>query len=86
MSDLLREAKEQDIDMTIDKLDVTDSRDIEYIVNKYDIDILISNAGILLCFIRSKSGLKGNSFVRPVCALFLRPFIHAMACYIIVDK
>lgn len=47
MSDLLREAKEQGIDITIDKLDVTNTRDIEFIVDKYDIDILISNAGLL---------------------------------------
>lgn len=47
MSDLIREAKELGIKLTADKLDVTNSRDIEYIVNKYDIDILISNAGIM---------------------------------------
>ncbi|QEC45146.1 SDR family oxidoreductase [Pseudobacter ginsenosidimutans] len=47
MSDLIREAKESGIELMADKLDVTDSRDIEYIVSKYDIDILISNAGIM---------------------------------------
>lgn len=47
MSDLIRDAKEAGIELTADKLDVTNSRDIEYIVNKYDIDILISNAGIM---------------------------------------
>jgi len=46
MSDLIREAKEQGIELTVDKLDVTNTTDIKYIVNKYDIDILISNAGI----------------------------------------
>ncbi len=47
MSDLIREVKESGIELIADKLDVTDSRDIEYIVQKYDIDILISNAGIM---------------------------------------
>jgi short-subunit dehydrogenase len=47
MSDLIREAKEQGVEMTVDKLDVTNSRDIAYILKKYDIDILISNAGIM---------------------------------------
>lgn len=47
MSDLIRDAKDSGIELIADKLDVTDSRDIEYIVNKYDIDILISNAGIM---------------------------------------
>jgi NADP-dependent 3-hydroxy acid dehydrogenase YdfG len=48
MSDLIREAKEQGINLTVDKLDVTNPRDVEYIVKKYDdIDILISNAGIM---------------------------------------
>ncbi|QBJ85364.1 SDR family oxidoreductase [Chryseobacterium gleum] len=47
MSDLIREAKEQGIDLTVDKLDVTSQRDIEYTLKKYEIDILISNAGIM---------------------------------------
>ncbi|MCF3109626.1 SDR family oxidoreductase [Niabella sp. CC-SYL272] len=47
MSDLIREAKEIGIELTVDKLDVTDPRDRAYIVSKYDIDILISNAGIM---------------------------------------
>ncbi|REC49980.1 SDR family oxidoreductase [Chryseobacterium pennipullorum] len=47
VSDLIREAKEQNIELTADKLDVTNSRDIAYILKKYDIDILISNAGIM---------------------------------------
>lgn len=47
MSDLIREAKEQGLDLTVDKLDVTNSRDIAYILKKYDIDILISNAGVM---------------------------------------
>lgn len=47
MSDLIREANEAGVKLTVDKLDVTNSRDIEYIVDKYDIDILISNAGIM---------------------------------------
>ena len=47
MSDLIRKAKESGIELIADKLDVTNSRDIEYIVNKYNIDILISNAGIM---------------------------------------
>ncbi|SHL14046.1 SDR family oxidoreductase [Chryseobacterium polytrichastri] len=47
VSDLIREAKEQGINLIVDKLDVTDSRDLAYIHKKYDIDILISNAGIM---------------------------------------
>lgn len=47
MSDLIKEAQEKGIELTVDKLDVTNSRDIEYILKKYDIDILISNAGIM---------------------------------------
>ncbi|MDR2238127.1 MAG: SDR family oxidoreductase [Chryseobacterium sp.] len=47
MSDLIRESKEQGLDITADKLDVTNARDIDYILKKYDIDILISNAGIM---------------------------------------
>lgn len=47
VSDLIREAKEQGVDLVTDKLDVTNSRDIAYIHQKYDIDILISNAGIM---------------------------------------
>lgn len=47
MSDLIKEAKEKGITLTVDKLDVTNPRDIDYIHQKYDIDILISNAGIM---------------------------------------
>lgn len=47
MSDLIREAKELGIKLTVDKLDVTNPKDIAYIQDKYDIDILISNAGIM---------------------------------------
>ncbi|MBT2619530.1 MULTISPECIES: SDR family oxidoreductase [Chryseobacterium] len=47
MSDLIREAKEQGVQMTVDKLDVTNPKDIAYTLKKYDIDILISNAGIM---------------------------------------
>lgn len=47
MSDLIREAKEQRIELTVDKLDITNPRDIAYIHEKYDIDVLISNAGIM---------------------------------------
>jgi short-subunit dehydrogenase len=47
MSDLIAEAKEKGIELIVDKLDVTDSRDRAYIVNKYDINVLISNAGIM---------------------------------------
>ena len=47
MSDLIREAKEQGIEMIVDKLDVTNATDIAYITQKYDIDILLSNAGIM---------------------------------------
>jgi len=47
VSDLIREATEKRINLIVDKLDVTNSRDMAYIHNKYDIDILISNAGIM---------------------------------------
>ncbi|MGE9314017.1 SDR family oxidoreductase [Niabella sp. CJ426] len=47
VSDLMRESKESGVELTVDKLDVTNTRDIEYIIGKYDIDILISNAGIM---------------------------------------
>ena len=47
MSDLIREASELGIELIADRLDVTNARDIEYVVEKYDIDILISNAGIM---------------------------------------
>nr|WP_295863934.1 SDR family oxidoreductase [uncultured Chitinophaga sp.] len=47
MSDLIREAGEKGLELTVDKLDVTNSRDIAYILKKYDIDILISNAGVM---------------------------------------
>lgn len=47
MSHLIREAAEKGIELTVDKLDVTSSRDIAYVLKKYDIDILISNAGIM---------------------------------------
>lgn len=46
-SDLIKESEESGVILMVDKLDVTNTRDIEYIVNKYDIDILISNAGIM---------------------------------------
>ena len=45
MSDLIREAGEKEIELIVDKLDVTNPRDIVYAHKKYDIDILISNAG-----------------------------------------
>lgn len=47
MSDLIREAKESGVELIADKLDVSNSRDIKYVVDKYDVDILISNAGIM---------------------------------------
>ncbi|OPC54160.1 short-chain dehydrogenase [Elizabethkingia miricola] len=47
MSDLIREAGEKGIELIVDKLDVTNPRDIVYAHKKYDIDILISNAGIM---------------------------------------
>lgn len=47
MSDLIREAKEKGIELIVDKLDVTNPRDIAYVCKKYDIDVLISNAGIM---------------------------------------
>ncbi|SDB82519.1 SDR family oxidoreductase [Acinetobacter boissieri] len=47
VSDLIREAKKLGIKLIVDKLNVTDKRDIDYIVDKYDVDILISNAGIM---------------------------------------
>lgn len=47
VSDLLREAAAKGISLTVDKLDVTDQRDINYITHKYDIDLLISNAGVM---------------------------------------
>ncbi|MDH6253853.1 short-subunit dehydrogenase [Chryseobacterium sp. H1D6B] len=47
VSDLIREAKEKGIELTVDKLDVTNARDLAYVHEKYDIDILISNAGIM---------------------------------------
>lgn len=47
VSDLIREAEETGVELTADKLDVTNARDIDYIVDKYDIDILISNAGVM---------------------------------------
>ncbi|MDR0237089.1 MULTISPECIES: SDR family oxidoreductase [Acinetobacter] len=47
VSDLIREAKQLGIELIVDKLNVTETRDIDYIVDKYDIDILISNAGIM---------------------------------------
>ncbi|SEM28157.1 Short-chain dehydrogenase [bacterium A37T11] len=47
MSDLIREAGEKGIELTVDKLDVTNARDIAYAHKKYDIDVLISNAGIM---------------------------------------
>lgn len=47
VSDLIRESKELGVNLIVDKLDVTNTSDIDYIVAKYDIDILISNAGIM---------------------------------------
>lgn len=47
VSDLIRESEASGVGLTVDKLDVTNTRDIDYIVDKYDIDILISNAGIM---------------------------------------
>ncbi|MFC6101294.1 SDR family oxidoreductase [Olivibacter domesticus] len=47
MSDLIREAKEKGVELIVDKLDVTNVSDIANAHRKYDIDILISNAGIM---------------------------------------
>lgn len=47
VSDLIEEAEQKKIELTAVKLDVTEKRDIDYIVDKYDIDVLISNAGIM---------------------------------------
>ncbi|PSK91233.1 SDR family oxidoreductase [Taibaiella chishuiensis] len=47
VSDLMREAAAKGISLTVDKLDVTDQRDINYTTHKYDIDLLISNAGVM---------------------------------------
>ena len=47
VSDLMREAKNKNVNLIVDKLDVTTAHDISTIVEKYDIDILFSNAGIL---------------------------------------
>lgn len=47
VSDLIREAKEQGVAITVDKLDVTNPRDLAHIHQKYDIDILVSNAGTM---------------------------------------
>lgn len=47
MSDLIREAGEKGIELVVDKLDVTNPRDIAYAHKRYDIDILISNAGVM---------------------------------------
>ncbi|MDR2274557.1 MAG: SDR family oxidoreductase [Sphingobacterium sp.] len=47
VSDLIHEASEKGIDLIVDKLDVTNARDLAYIHKKYDIDILISNAGVM---------------------------------------
>jgi short-subunit dehydrogenase len=44
---LKNEAQEIGVNLEIDKLDVTNGRDRENAVNKYDIDILVSNAGVL---------------------------------------
>ncbi len=46
-SDLICESQELGVELTVDKLDVTNPADIAYILKKYDIDILISNAGIM---------------------------------------
>jgi len=47
MSDLIKEAQEKGIELIVDKLDITNPRDIAYVHKKYDIDILISNAGVM---------------------------------------
>lgn len=47
MTGLIREAEGKDLELTVDKLDVTDANDRTYIQEKYDIDILVSNAGIM---------------------------------------
>ncbi len=44
---LKNEALEKGVKLEVDKLDVTNSRDRENAVNKYDIDVLVSNAGVL---------------------------------------
>jgi NADP-dependent 3-hydroxy acid dehydrogenase YdfG/quinol monooxygenase YgiN len=48
VTEIIREAKERGLDnITADKLDVTIQSDIDFAVEKYDIDILFSNAGIM---------------------------------------
>ncbi|HVI45886.1 MAG TPA: SDR family oxidoreductase [Chitinophaga sp.] len=47
MSDLIKESKEKGINLIVDKLDITDPLDRANAHKKYDIDILISNAGIM---------------------------------------
>lgn len=44
---LKNEAREKGLKLEVDKLDVTNIRDRDNAVNKYDIDILVSNAGVL---------------------------------------
>ncbi|MFC7785194.1 SDR family oxidoreductase [Rossellomorea sp. GCM10028870] len=44
-TDLMREAEEQNLDMEVFKLDITNSRDREQITN-YDFDVFVANAAI----------------------------------------
>ncbi|MGM0751516.1 MAG: SDR family oxidoreductase [Bacillota bacterium] len=44
-TDLMREAEEQNVDMEVFKLDITNSRDREQIT-KYDFDVFVANAAI----------------------------------------
>jgi short-subunit dehydrogenase len=46
-TELINEAKEKGIKLTVDKLDVTCAKDRDHTCEKYDIDILFSNAGIM---------------------------------------
>ena len=47
MSDLITETKEKGIKLTVDKLDITNLRDIDYIHKNTTLTSLISNAGIM---------------------------------------
>lgn len=48
VTELIAEAKEKNLtNMVFEKLDVTKKRDRDYLHNKYDIDILFSNAGLM---------------------------------------
>lgn len=44
-TDLLREAREQDLDIEVFKLDITNERDREQI-RKYDFDVFVANAAL----------------------------------------